>query len=129
MKRISLSSSLDAQLALTQATLQLRVQSRELARIHRYLSRELKFADSVVNRQNEHMHSALQEVYSFDRMVFVSNAMAEVCEATGADVTLLADAIGVPPIDRASTWKRAAASSSIRPVTERGSASRPSYGP
>lgn len=55
------------------------LESRELARIHRYLSRELKFADSVVSRQNEGMRTTLQEVYSFDRMVFVSHAMAEVC--------------------------------------------------
>ena len=55
------------------------LESRELARIHRYLSRELKFADSVVTRQNEHMREALQEVYSFDRMVFVSHAMADLC--------------------------------------------------
>ncbi len=55
------------------------LESRELARIHRYLSRELKFADSVVNRQNDSMRSALQEVYAFDRLVFASTAMAEVC--------------------------------------------------
>jgi DNA-binding response OmpR family regulator len=69
------------------------LESRELARIHRYLSRELKFADSVVNRQNESMQSALQEVYSFDRMVFVSNAMAEVCnlarKAAATDLPVL----------------------------------------
>jgi len=55
------------------------LESRELARIHRYLSRELKFADSVVNRQNDSMRTALQEVYAFDRLVFASTAMAEVC--------------------------------------------------
>lgn len=55
------------------------LESRELARIHRYLSRELKFADSVVNRQNDSMRNTLQEVYAFDRLVFASTAMAEVC--------------------------------------------------
>ena len=69
------------------------LESRELARIHRYLSRELKFADSVVNRQNETMRNALQEVYSFDRMVFVSNAMAELCnlarKAAATDLPVL----------------------------------------
>lgn len=55
------------------------LESRELARIHRYLSRELKFADSVVHRQNESMRTALKEVYSFDKLVFASTAMAEVC--------------------------------------------------
>lgn len=69
------------------------LESRELARIHRYLSRELKFADAVVTRQSERMHAALQEVYSFDRMVFVSRAMAEVCnlarKAAGTDLPVL----------------------------------------
>jgi len=55
------------------------LEARELARIHRYLSRELKFADSVVHSQNDAMRSALQDVYAFDRLVFASNAMAEVC--------------------------------------------------
>lgn len=69
------------------------LESRELARIHRYLSRELKFADAVVSRQSERMRDALQEVYSFDRMVFVSHAMAEVCnlarKAAGTDLPVL----------------------------------------
>jgi two-component system response regulator HupR/HoxA len=69
------------------------LESRELARIHRYLSRELKFADAVVTRQSESMRDALQEVYSFDRMVFVSQAMAEVCnrarKAAGTDLPVL----------------------------------------
>jgi two-component system, NtrC family, response regulator HupR/HoxA len=69
------------------------LESRELARIHRYLSRELKFADSVVTRQNDRMRDALQEVYSFDRMVFVSHAMAELCnlarKAAGTDLPVL----------------------------------------
>ena len=69
------------------------LESRELARIHRYLSRELKFADSVVSRQNEHMRTALEKVYSFDRMVFVSNAMADVCnlarKAAATDLPVL----------------------------------------
>ncbi len=69
------------------------LESRELARIHRYLSRELKFADSVVTRQNGAMRDMLQEVYAFDRMVFVSNAMAEVCnlarKAAATDLPVL----------------------------------------
>jgi len=55
------------------------LESRELARIHRYLSRELKFADTVVHRQNDAMRRTLKEVFSFDKLVFVSTAMAEVC--------------------------------------------------
>jgi two-component system response regulator HupR/HoxA len=69
------------------------LESRELARIHRYLSRELKFADAVVTRQSERMRAALQEVYSFDRIVFVSHAMAEVCnlarKAAATDLPVL----------------------------------------
>lgn len=69
------------------------LESRELARIHRYLSRELKFADNVVTRQNETMRNALQEVYAFDRMVFVSNAMADLCnlarKAAATDLPVL----------------------------------------
>jgi two-component system, NtrC family, response regulator HupR/HoxA len=69
------------------------LESRELARIHRYLSRELKFADNVVTRENETMRNALQEVYSFDRMVFASTAMAEVCnlarKAAATDLPVL----------------------------------------
>jgi two-component system, NtrC family, response regulator HupR/HoxA len=55
------------------------LESRELARIHRYLSRELKFADAVLHRQNESMTLALRQTYEFDKLVFCSNAMAEVC--------------------------------------------------
>lgn len=69
------------------------LESRELARRHRYLSHELKFADSVVHRQNEHMTRALQETYEFDKLVFCSNAMAEVCnsarKAAGTDLPVL----------------------------------------
>jgi two-component system response regulator HupR/HoxA len=55
------------------------LESRELSRIHRYLSRELKFADDVIRHENEHMTRALQETYQFDKLVFVSDRMAEVC--------------------------------------------------
>lgn len=55
------------------------LESRELARRHRYLSHELKFSDAVLHRQNENMTLALQETYEFDKLVFCSNAMAEVC--------------------------------------------------
>jgi two-component system response regulator HupR/HoxA len=69
------------------------LESRELARIHRYLSRELKFSDSVVTPQNDAMRGALQEVYAFDRIVFVSSAMAEVCnlarKAAATDLPVL----------------------------------------
>ncbi|MFZ5559012.1 MAG: sigma-54 dependent transcriptional regulator [Pseudomonadota bacterium] len=55
------------------------LETRELARIHRYLSRELKFADAVLHRENEKMTGLLRETYEFDKLVFCSSAMAEVC--------------------------------------------------
>jgi two-component system response regulator HupR/HoxA len=55
------------------------LESRELARRHRYLSHEFKFSDAVLHRQNKSMTLALQETYEFDKLVFCSNAMAEVC--------------------------------------------------
>ena len=69
------------------------LESRELARIHRYLSRELKFADAVLHRQNESMSRALQQTCEFDKLVFCSNAMAEVCnlakKAAATDLPVL----------------------------------------
>ena len=69
------------------------LEGRELARIHRYLSRELKFADAVVHRQNDTMTKVLQETYEFDKLVFCSNAMAEVCnlakKAAATDLPVL----------------------------------------
>jgi hypothetical protein len=38
-------------------------ESRELVRIDRYLSRDLKFADVVVQMQNETMTGALHQSY------------------------------------------------------------------
>jgi len=55
------------------------LESRELSRRHRYLSRELKFADDVLRDENDRMTRTLQETHRFDTMVFVSDKMAEVC--------------------------------------------------
>ena len=55
------------------------LESRELSRIHRYLSRELKLADDVIRHENDSMTRALQETYQFDKLVFVSDKMAQVC--------------------------------------------------
>jgi two-component system response regulator HupR/HoxA len=55
------------------------LESRELARRHRYLSRELKFADEVLYRQNSSMSNLLQNTYEFDKLVFASERMVEVC--------------------------------------------------
>lgn len=56
------------------------LESRELARRHRYLSRELKFADEVLQQQNHRMTNLLSNTYEFDKLVFASGAMVEVCE-------------------------------------------------
>jgi two-component system, NtrC family, response regulator HupR/HoxA len=56
------------------------LESRELARRHRYLSRELKFADAVLRRQNKQMVRVLQSSYEFDKLVFASENMVAVCD-------------------------------------------------
>lgn len=55
------------------------LESRELSRIHRYLSRELKFADDVIRLENASMTHKLRETYHFDKLVFASEKMANVC--------------------------------------------------
>ena len=69
------------------------LESRELSRIHRYLSRELKFADEVIRHENETMTRTLRETYHFDKLVFVSEKMATVCnlarKAAGTDLPVL----------------------------------------
>jgi two-component system, NtrC family, response regulator HupR/HoxA len=73
--------------------LQRALESRELSRIHRYLSRELKFADAVIRHENESMTRTLQETYQFDKLVFVSDKMAQVCnmarKAAATDLPVL----------------------------------------
>ena len=69
------------------------LESRELSRIHRYLSRELKFADAVIRHENDSMTRTLQETYHFDKLVFISDKMAEVCnmarKAAATDLPVL----------------------------------------
>jgi two-component system response regulator HupR/HoxA len=69
------------------------LESRELARRHRYLSRELKFADEVLQRQNNSMADLLQNTYEFDKLVFASELMVEVCnlarKAAATDLPVL----------------------------------------
>lgn len=69
------------------------LESRELARRHRYLSRELKFADEVLHRQNNSMSTLLQNTYEFDKLVFASEAMVSVCnlarKAAATDLPVL----------------------------------------
>jgi two-component system response regulator HupR/HoxA len=69
------------------------LESRELARRHRYLSRELKFADAVLRRQNDGMTQLLRDSYAFDKLVFASDSMAGVCnlarKAAATDLSVL----------------------------------------
>ena len=69
------------------------LESRELARLHRYLSRELKFADEVLRQQNGKMTMQLQSAYEFDKLVFASDSMMEVCnlarQAAATDLPVL----------------------------------------
>ena len=73
--------------------LQRALESRELSRIHRHLSRELKFADAVIRHENDSMTRTLQQTYEFDKLVFVSDKMAEVCntarKAAATDLPVL----------------------------------------
>ena len=73
--------------------LQRALESRELSRIHRYLSRELKFADAVIRSENDSMTRALQQTYHFDKLVYISDKMAEVCstarKAAATDLPVL----------------------------------------
>lgn len=56
-------------------------------------SRELKFADAVIRHENDSMTRALQQTYHFDKLVFVSDKMAEVCntgrKAAASDLPVL----------------------------------------
>jgi two-component system, NtrC family, response regulator HupR/HoxA len=69
------------------------LESRELARRHRYLSRELKIADEVLQRQNNTMLGMLRDTYEFDKLVFASDSMVEVCnlarKAAATDLPVL----------------------------------------
>lgn len=55
------------------------LESRELARRHRYLSRALKFSDSIWKEAGYEAHPNLHSNRQFDRLIFVSEAMLQVC--------------------------------------------------
>ncbi len=59
------------------------LEGRELARLHRYLSRELKFTDEALRTQNRRMTTQLQSAYEFDKLVFASDSMIEVSDTAG----------------------------------------------
>lgn len=69
------------------------LESRELARRHRLLSRELKFADDVLRRESKEIVKLLQEVYHFDQLTFASEGMAQACnlarKAAATDLPVL----------------------------------------
>lgn len=56
------------------------LESRELARRHRYLSRELKIPDAALRRPVEHGRTGHGEVARFGGLHYVSEGMAEICE-------------------------------------------------
>ena len=55
------------------------LESRELARRHRYLSRAMKFSDSIWKQQGNLSHPSLEQNHEFDKLVFVSESMMQVC--------------------------------------------------
>ncbi len=55
------------------------LESRELARRHRFLSRALKFSDSIWNGTDSDLHPTLRDNHEFDKLVFVSESMMRVC--------------------------------------------------
>ncbi len=55
------------------------LESRELARRHRYLSRTLKFSDSIWEKNHEASHQIIKQNLEFDKLVFVSESMLQVC--------------------------------------------------
>jgi len=55
------------------------LESRELARRHRYLSRALKFSDSIWKETSDVSHPSMESNREFDRLVFVSESMLQVC--------------------------------------------------
>ncbi len=55
------------------------LESRELARRHRYLNRALKFSDSIWEKNGDAVHPEMRSNLEFDKLVFVSESMMRVC--------------------------------------------------
>ncbi|CAE6784554.1 MULTISPECIES: sigma-54-dependent transcriptional regulator [Nitrospira] len=55
------------------------LESRELSRRHRMLSRDLKLSDGAFHNHKAHLTKLIRESYEFDKLVFASDAMLEVC--------------------------------------------------
>jgi len=69
------------------------LESRELARRHRLMSRELKLSDGVFRSHREHVAKLIRDSYEFDKLVFASDSMREVCnlarKAAATDMPVL----------------------------------------
>lgn len=57
------------------------LESRELSRRHRMLSRDLKLSDNAFHSHKTHLTKLIRESYEFDKLVFASDAMLQVCNA------------------------------------------------
>jgi len=55
------------------------LESRELARRHRYLNRALKFSDAIWDKDIGNPHASPKKSLEFDKLVFVSESMMNVC--------------------------------------------------
>ncbi|HBP88570.1 MAG TPA: sigma-54 dependent transcriptional regulator [Nitrospirales bacterium] len=55
------------------------LESRELSRRHRFLSRELKISDSAFRSPKDGLMKLIRESYEFGKLVFASDSMLEVC--------------------------------------------------
>jgi len=57
------------------------IESRELAFRHRHLNRELKIAEDVLEKHNKFFEHQVDETSRFDKLVYCSPNMAEVCNS------------------------------------------------
>ncbi|MCC6142077.1 MAG: sigma-54-dependent Fis family transcriptional regulator [Nitrospira sp.] len=55
------------------------LESRELSRRHRMLSRDLKLSDGAFHNQTGALTKLIRDSYEFDQLVFASDTMLEVC--------------------------------------------------
>ncbi|WP_455388679.1 sigma-54 dependent transcriptional regulator [Petrachloros mirabilis] len=69
------------------------LESRELSRRHRILSRDLKLSDGAFHDHKAHLTKLIRESYEFDKLVFASDSMLEVCnqarKAAATDLPVL----------------------------------------
>ena len=56
------------------------LENRELAYRHRHLSRELKIAEDMLRRRNTILETELDESFRFDKLIYVSQSMAQLCK-------------------------------------------------